>query len=118
MKIRFVIDQISVTATLDESGASRDFVSMLPLALELKDLKKREKFGELPRTISEDGQRRYTYDVGDVVYWPPGPHVAVFYAQEGSTLPQPGMIRLGAVDGSAEALAAGSSVHAVIERVD
>jgi len=56
--------------------------------------------------------------IGDVVYWPPGPHVAVFYGQDGRTLREPGMIRLGAVDGSAEAFAAGSSVQVVIERAD
>ncbi len=32
---------------------------------------------------------------GDIVYWPPGPHLAVFYRQDGRSLPQPGMIRLG-----------------------
>jgi len=118
MKIRFVIGQTSVTATLDDSEASRDFVSMLPLSLELKDLFNREKSGQLPRTMSEAGQRQYTYAIGDVVYWPPGPHVAVFYGQDGRTLREPGMIRLGAVDGSAEAFAAGSSVQVVIERAD
>ena len=34
MKIRFVIGQTSVTATLDDSGSTRGFASLLPLELE------------------------------------------------------------------------------------
>ena len=116
MKIRFVLGETSVTATLDDSAASRDFVSLLPLSIEMKDLFQREKSGDLPRAISEEGRRQYTYEVADVVYWPPGPHVAVFYGQDGRTLREPGMIRLGAIDAGVEAFAPGSSVKVRIER--
>jgi hypothetical protein len=53
VKIRFVIGQTSVTATLDDSGSTRGFASLLPLELER------------------------------------------FYRQDGRSLSQPGMIRLG-----------------------
>jgi hypothetical protein len=118
MKIRFVLGEVSVTATLDESGASRDLVSLLPLEIEMKDLFQREKTGTIPRTISEEGRRTFTCDVADVVYWPPGPHLAVFYAQSTRSLPQPGAIHLGTIDAGAEIFAAGSSVKAKIERAD
>ena len=31
-----------------------------------------------------------TYQVGDVVYGPPGPDVAVFYRHDGQKIPAPG----------------------------
>src|SRR5262249_1613272 len=108
----------SVTATLEDSVASRDFVSLLPLSIEMKDLAHREKTGTIPRTISEEGRRTFDCDVADVVYWPPGPHVAVFYGQTAHPLPQPGAIRLGALDAGAELFAPGSAVQATIERAD
>ncbi len=67
MKIRFLIGQTSVTATLDDSGSSRDVASLLPLELELNDLFRREKSGQLPRGMREEGRRTYTYEVGDIV---------------------------------------------------
>ena len=118
LKIRFVIGQTSIAATLDDSGATKDFASLLPLEVELKDLLAREKSGDLPRALLEDGPRTYSYKVGDVVYWPPGPHVAVFYRQDGRTLREPGMIRLGSVETGVDAFAPSSSVRATIELVN
>jgi len=115
LKIRFVIGATTVAATLDDSGTTRDFASLLPLELELKDLFAREKSGQLPRALFEDGQRTHTYEVGDIVYWPPGPHVAVFYRQDGRPVTA-GMIRLGTVDAGVDAFAPCSTVRATIER--
>src|SRR5215510_16283933 len=47
LKIRFVIGATTVAATLDDSGTTKDFASLLPLELELKDLFAREKSGTL-----------------------------------------------------------------------
>ena len=114
MKIRFVLAQTTVAATLDDSATTKDFASLLPLEVELKDLFAREKSGDLPRALFEDGPRTHTYEVGDVVYWPPGPHVAVFYRQDGRTVTA-GMIRLGVVDAGVDAFAPATSVRATIE---
>jgi hypothetical protein len=116
-KVRFSIDAVAVTATLDDSGTTRDLLSLLPLTLDLNDLFGREKSGQLPRKLLEQGPRTFRYEIGDVVYWPPGPHLSVFYRQDGRTLPQPGMIRLGAVDGGLDPLSGPSTVRAVIERI-
>lgn len=114
MKIRFVMGRTTIAATLDDSGTARDFASLLPLELDLTDLFAREKSGELPRPLVEDVQRTHTYEVGDIVYWPPGPHLAVFYRQDGRTVAA-GMIRLGVVDAGVAAFAPSSSVRATIE---
>src|SRR5262249_20585268 len=114
VKIRFVVGQKSVEATLDDGATANDFVSLLPLELELNDLFAREKSGQLPRALFEDKQRTHTYEVGDIVYWPPGPHVAVFYRQDGRIVAA-GMIRLGTVDAGVDAFAHFSTIRATIE---
>jgi hypothetical protein len=114
VKIRFVTGHTTVAATLDDNGTTKDFASLLPLELELNDLFAREKSGQLPRALFEDGQRTHTYAVGDIVYWPPGPHVAVFYRQDGRTVAS-GMIRLGVVDAGVDAFAPSSTMRATIE---
>jgi hypothetical protein len=67
------------------------------------------------RALSEDGPRSHTYHVGDIVYWPPGPHVAVFYRQEGRMMRAPSIIRPGTVDAGGAAFVPSSSVRATIE---
>lgn len=49
MKIRMIVDGTPLTATLDDTEAARDFVSLLPLALTLEDYAATEKVSDLPR---------------------------------------------------------------------
>lgn len=116
MKIRFHVRATSVTATLQDSKASRDFASMLPLTLTMNDLFRREKYGHLPRPISGEGRRAYAYEVGQIVYWAPGPDVAVFYRQDGEPIPDPGIIILGTTDSGVEAFDVPGSMSVTIER--
>jgi len=90
---------------LIDSETTRDFISLLPLTLTMNDLFGREKFGHLPRAISEGGKRTRTYEVGDVIYWSPGPDVAIFYRHDGQPIPSPGIIVIGKMDSGVEALA-------------
>jgi len=83
MKIKLTIKDRVLTATLQENKTAQDFVSLLPLTLTMNDLFGREKFGHLPRAISEGGKRTDSYEVGQIVYWSPGPDVAIFYRNDG-----------------------------------
>ena len=58
MKIRLTVNGKAITATLIDSETTRDFVSLLPLTLTMGDLFGREKYGRLPRAISEGGSER------------------------------------------------------------
>jgi hypothetical protein len=98
MKIRLNLDEKTLTATLIDSETMRDFVSLLPLTLTMNDLFGREKYGHLPRTISDRGKRRRSYEVGDVIYWSPGPDVAIYYRHDGEAIPPPGVIVIGKLD--------------------
>lgn len=117
MKIRLKIDgKAPVTATLTDNPASRDFASLLPLKLTMKDLFGREKYAHLPRPISDAAPRTETYEVGQVVYWPPGPDVAVYYRHDGQSI-DGGVIVLGKVDAGVDALNVRGTVNVTIERV-
>src|SRR6266545_7712968 len=115
MKIRLKIEDKVLTATLVDSKTTRDFVSLLPLTLTMNDLFRREKFAHLPRAISEEGKRTHTYEVGHVVYWSPGPDVAIFYRNDGEKIPNPGIIVIGKVDSGVEVLDVAGSVKGTIE---
>ena len=117
MKIKLTVGNHAITATLVDSETARDFVSLLPLTLNMDDLFGREKFGRLPRAISDGGKRTRTYQVGDVVYWSPGPDVAIYYRHDGSSIPSPGIIVMAKIDSRVEALNVPGSANVTIELV-
>jgi hypothetical protein len=118
MKTRLKVEGKVMTATLSDSKTTRDFVSLLPLTLTMNDLFRREKFAHLPRAISEEGKRIHTYEVGQVVYWSPGPDVAIFYRHDGEKIPSPGIIVIGKIDSGVAALDVAGSVKVTIELHD
>jgi hypothetical protein len=114
MKIRLRIEARVLTATLIESRTTQDFISLLPLMLTMTDLFRREKFAHLPRALSEGGERTHTYEIGEVVYWPPGPDLAVFYRHDGQPISS-GIIVIGKIDSGVEALNVPGSVNVTLE---
>jgi hypothetical protein len=115
MKIRLKIEDTVMTATLVDSKTTQDFISLLPLTLTMNDLFRREKYAPLPRAISEEGKRTYTYEVGDIAYWSPGPDVAIYYHHDGQEIPNPGIIVIGKIDSGVEALNVAGSVRVTVE---
>ena len=114
-KLRLKVADRTITATLIDSEAARDFVSLLPLTLTMNDLFRREKFGHLPRAMASGGKRTHTYAVGDIAYWSPGPDVAVYYRDDGEEIPNPGIIVIGRIDSGVEALDVPGSIRVMIE---
>src|SRR5258707_15432648 len=115
MKMGLRVGDKALTATLIDSQTTRDLVSLLPFTLTMNDLFRREKFGHLPRAISEGGKRTHTYEVGQVIYWSPGPDVAIFYRDDGPAIPDPGVIVIGKIDSGIEALNVSGSVTVAFE---
>ena len=118
IKLRLKVADRTITATLIDSEAARDFVSLLPLTLTMNDLFRREKFGHLPRPISTGGKRTHTYAVGEIAYWAPGPDVAVYYRDDGEEIPNPGIIVIGRMDSGVEVLDVPGSLRVTIEALD
>jgi hypothetical protein len=120
MKIRFTVGDAEATATLRDNETARDFASLLPLTVDMRDLFGREKPGPLPRDLAEGGEHQFTYEVGDVAYWPPAHDIALFYADDGQrTIPSPGIVVVGTIDsGLNEIATAGDDFQVTIEPLD
>jgi len=71
MKINIKIGGRTLRATLADNATARDFVSVVPLTLSMKDLFGREKYAALPKALSEKGPRSNRYEGA---MWPTGPH--------------------------------------------
>jgi hypothetical protein len=115
MKVRITIGEKVVTATLTDSEAARDFVSLLPLTLTLEDYNKTERISNLPRKLSTTGAPAGSDpDVGDIAYYAPWGNLAIYYKDFGYS---GGLVILGKIDGDVEAFDAPGSIKATIELV-
>src|SRR5205814_387531 len=92
MKINITVSGKKLTATVMDNPTAKDFVSLLPLTMSMKDLFGREKFGHLQKALSEKGPRKNTYEAGDIAYWSPAQDLALYYRQDGEAIPSPGII--------------------------
>jgi hypothetical protein len=114
MKIRISIADKVVIATVADNATARDFVSVLPLSVSMKDLFGREKYGDLPKALSENGPRKNTYEVGEIAYWSPDHQFAVYYHQDGESIPSPGVIPIAKIDAGVEGFNVPGSVKVTI----
>ena len=81
----------------------------------MNDLFGREKYGDLPRALSEAGPRKNRYEVGDIAYWSPDHQVALYYRQAGESIPSPGIIPIAKIDAGTEAFNVPGSLKVTIE---
>jgi hypothetical protein len=101
MKIRMDVEGTVVTATLLDNEAARDFASLLPLTLTLKDYAAAEKISDLPKRLATRGvPAGMDPTVGDVAYYSPWGNLAVFYKDSGYAS---GLVKLGRIDSGGEA---------------
>lgn len=98
MKIRIKVEKEVLTATMFDTETSRDFLSMLPLKLRMKDYSGAEKISDLPRRVSTENAPSGC----DIAYYSPWGNLAVFYKDSGYAN---GLIKLGSIDGGIEKLA-------------
>ena len=115
MKIRLNVGDTVLTATLIDSKTTRDFVSLLPLTLTLKDYAGTEKIGDLPKRLSTEGAPSGSDpSVGDITYYAPWGNLAIFYRDFGYSS---GLVILGKIDTSIVALNVPGSVKVTIELI-
>jgi hypothetical protein len=55
MRIQIDFGNTRLTGTLEDTAASRDFASLLPLTLTLEDYNRTEKISDLPKKLSVQG---------------------------------------------------------------
>ena len=115
MKIRMNVEGEVVTATLDDNATSRDFVSLLPLTLTLKDYAETEKVSDLPKRLSTEGAPPGADpSVGDIAYYAPWGNLAVYYRDFGYS---DGLVKLGKIDSGVEALNRPGPLKVTIELI-
>lgn len=116
MKIRIILEDTVLTATLIDSQTTQDFISLLPLNLTLEDYAGTEKISDLPRRLSTKGAPSGSDpSVGDITYYAPWGNLAIFYRDFGYAS---GLVVLGKLDSGIEALDVPGSVRVTIELVE
>lgn len=103
LKLRLITEGAVLTATLEDTATTRDFVSLLPLNLTLRDYASTEKVGDLPRRLSTAGAAAGADpEVGDIAYYAPWGNLALYYRDFGYSS---GLVKLGRIDSGLEQLA-------------
>jgi hypothetical protein len=116
LKIQIDVEGTVITATLDDNATSRDFASLLPLALTLEDYAATEKVSDLPRRLSTDGAPAGTKAAaGDVTYYAPWGNLAIFHKDFGYAA---GLVKLGQLDGGIETLRRAGARRVTISVID
>jgi hypothetical protein len=114
MRIRMTFDGRTMTATLYDNPSARDFYSMLPLDLTIKDYSNNEKIAYLPRKLTEEGSGPFGNERPyDLCYFMAWGNLAMFYAD----YRHPGLIRLGRFEEGYEALHVPGEFPLRIERI-
>ena len=74
-----------IYATLLDTPAADAFAEQLPLTLDMTDYANREKHAHLDFTIEDSDLEniQYPYEIGDIIYYPPGPTFAMYYDHDG-----------------------------------
>ncbi|GGB27952.1 cyclophilin-like fold protein [Allosediminivita pacifica] len=115
-RIRVLVGDTELSATLDDSAAARDFASMLPLDLTLSDFHGIEKVADLGRKLDDsEAPRAYEPKAGDITQYRPWGNLAIFYKPFQSSA---GLLRLGAFDGPIDALLQNGEFPVRIEAAD
>lgn len=103
-------------AALENSATARDFATLLPLTLTLKDYASTEKISDLPRRLSEEGAPAgIDPSIGDIAYYAPWGNLAIYYRDFAYSK---GLIKLGTIVSGLEALNQPGSLSAMIEPID
>ena len=96
-KVRIVIGETVVTAELNDSETSKDFIALLPLTLNMTRFYDREYAGSLsPSELSQNGEAINDFENGDVTYYAAGNALAIFF-DKADVSDQGGLIRMGKI---------------------
>jgi hypothetical protein len=115
-RIHLIVGKETLSATLDDTPAGRDFAELLPLKLSLRDYHATEKIADLPRALdTTDAPASYTPQAGDITYYAPWGNLAIFYKPFGDSR---GLVRLGAFDAPIDALLKEGAIAVRIEAAE
>lgn len=78
----------TITAALLDTPAAAEFATHLPLSFHMTDYANREKHAHMDFSIDDSLLENITvdYEIGDIIYYPPGPTYAMYYDHDGRTI--------------------------------
>ena len=115
-RIKVIVGETTLPATLDDTPAARDFASMLPLELDVSDYHGTEKVADLGRKLdATDAPEGYAPKAGDITQYRPWGNLAIFYKAFQHSR---GLIRLGEFDVPIDALVEAGDTRIRIEAAD
>ena len=116
MKIRLIINDKILPATLYDNASARDFYAMLPLRLTLEDYAATEKIAYLPRKLSSaDAPEGFTPSAGDITWYAPWGNLALFH--KGFRYSS-GLVSLGRIESGVDVLRSPGKQPVLIERAE
>ncbi len=114
MKVEPQINEQTIPVVIDDTPTSCAFLQLLPLALTLEDYNGTEKIADLPKQLTTEGApKAIVPKAGDIAYYAPWGNLAIFYRDFRSSA---GLIRLGRIDASNEALRFAGGAKVTIRR--
>jgi len=82
-QLKITLDDTEVVyATLVDNSIAVDlFIEQLPFTIDMDTYINRNKRGPLPFVIEDSDLHniRYPFEIGDIIYYPPGPLLGIFY---------------------------------------
>ena len=116
--VRFTAGDASVDVTIEEdTPATRDFLSLLPMTLELEDFDVSEKIAYLPRELDWDGTPGSDPEDGDLIYYTPWGNIGFFYDATNMGHSDQ-VLHLGSYDATESELAEFEGKQTTVETVD
>jgi flavodoxin len=85
-QIELVVDDTVITGVLNDTAVAQEFRSLLPQNLRLSRYSDREYYGSINGTISVDGEKKRTFEKGEISYCPANNTFAVWFDKEEQTL--------------------------------
>ncbi len=79
MNIKIIIGDKILTAILNDTPTSQDFIDKLPLTLQMSRHDDREYYADM--SLSKNVSTQDGYVVGDICYWTPGDCIVFYYAK-------------------------------------
>lgn len=94
------------TITLNQSQAAQEFLNLLPLTLDMRDVNGNEKYAVLNQTFTNDDEKAGTIHAGDLKLWS-GDGLVLFYDDFPSSYQYTDLGTMSDSQGLAEAFGAG-----------
>lgn len=114
-KIKLTAGTREFTATFYKNATTDALVQMMPMTLPMMDLYGNEMCYRFPNALPTDDARTQGYEVGEIMYWPPGHSFVIRYAQNGERFQ---MQKLGKLDSGVEFFRTCGDIDVRIELIE